>query len=500
MLEERRFLERWARDNCSEMRTFWSLLSIGISLCFLVGIALGWADPVGAQGYQSRIGYSQLVEEYGDSLATGIGLSVLMPESVLGGNYMPNTSHPQFLGKTFINGTSPPVTQASSHATNVGLHLYGSQTSIAPGINRIVGASAEDFALRYTGYASGVEPLKQGFHISNHSYIGNISDPAIKTNLLQRFDYIINRDNTIAVVGANNGASNTAPDLWLHSFNAISVGRSDGLHSFGSTTTYGPGRTRPDIVVPMQDTGFNFTSYATPVVGASAAILKQTAGFDVNGKSLAGGQSQVIRSLLFAGATKEEFPGWNKTSSRPIDNVYGFGELNIRNSYKMLEAGQVAATKNPNFVSMNMGSMGWDYNQFQGADLYYNFEIGPGQELAELSAALVWNVDVFNSSTIPGVFDPDHRLANLELELFQSNGTFLNTLVQGSYSSDYSYEHIYLTDPLVSGKYTFRIRGDIPVHYGFSWRMSFDFTTTPEPSSLLLFAWSLVLWRPRKRQ
>jgi len=481
-------------------RNPWPTLIVG--LWFIgssVGLAQDSATQSLGQGYQSRIGYDALVAEFGNSLESGMGLRVFMPEGELGGNYMPNTSHPQFLGKTFVNGTIPQVAQASSHASNVGLHLYGSTDSIAPGITHITGASADDFALRYTGFLTGGEPLPQGFHVSNHSYIGNIGSLAIKANLLNRFDYIINRDNTIAVVGANNGAANSTPDLWSHSFNAITVGRSDGLHSYGSTTVYGAGRTRPDIVVPMQDTGFNFTSYATPVVGASAAILQQAAGFDSGGKALAGGQNQVIRSLLFAGATKEEFPAWSKSPTRPIDTTYGFGELNIYDSYKMLEAGRVSATKNTDFVSSSIGSMGWDFNQFSGSDLYYNFEIRPGQELAELSAALVWNVDVYNSSSTPGIFIPDHRLSNLELELFHSNGSFLNTLLQASHSSVYNYEHIYLTDPLSTGKYTFRIRGDLPVEYGFAWRMSFDFATTPEPSSLSLLTLALCVWPRRTR-
>lgn len=474
--------------------------SLLLSITFLTAF-LAVVSPSQSLGqlYKSRIGYDLLQAEYGGSLENGAGIRVFMPEGLSAGNYMPNTANAQFAGKTFTNGSSPPVTGASGHATNVGLHLYGSSNSIAPGITNITGASADDFVIRYTGYLTGALPLAQGFHVSNHSYVGDITNSTIKTNLLRRFDYIISRDNTVAVVGANNGASNTAPDLWTHSYNAISVGRSDGLHSFGATTVYGAGRTVPQIVVPMQDSGFTFTSYATPVVGASAAILQQAAGFDANGKALAGGNNQVIKSLLFAGATKEEFPAWSKTNTRPIDSVYGFGELNIHNSYKIQAAGQFAATKSTDFVSSRIGKMGWDFGRYTGTDLFYNFEIGPGQQLAELSAALVWNVDIYNASSTPGVFNPGHLLSNLELELFDSNGTFLNSLLQSSVSAEYNFEHIYMTDALASGKYTFRVRGDIPVNYGFAWRMSFDFATTPEPSSFVFVGLTALLWRHRRR-
>lgn len=451
------------------------------------------------QLYKPRIGFDTLQAEYGAALHNGAGIRVFMPEALSSGNYMPNSNNAQFSGKLITNGTKPLNTGFSGHATNVGLHLFGNTNSIAPGITNITGASADDFVNRYTGFSTGRAPMLQGFHVTNHSYIGTVSDAATKTNLLRRFDFIISRDNTIAVVGANNNATNTAPDLWTHSYNAITVGRSDGLHSFGTTTVYGAGRTVPEIVVPMQDTGFNFTSYATPVVGASAAILQQAAGFDSSGKALPGGQNQVVRSLLFAGATKDEFPAWNKTSTRPIDSTFGFGELNIYNSYKMLEAGQFEATSLPGFGSKTMGDKGWDYGTFSGTDLYYNFEIKPGQALSELSAVLAWNVDVFNTNDSDRIFAPSHQLSNLELELFNSSGTFLNSLVQASVSTAYNYEHIYLNSPLDTGMYTFRIRGDLPVNYGLAWRMSFDFARAPEPSSFVLLGLTLVVWRPRKR-
>ncbi len=463
-------------------------------------IALSPSTDCHAQLYKPLIGYDQLVSEYGGSLANGAGITVFMPEGLVGDNYMPNVNHAEFIGKSIVNGTVPPVTSASNHATNVGRHLYGNTTSIAPGITRITGASADDFVDRYLSWTTGGYPLSQGFNISNHSYIGNIADANVKMDLLRRFDYVINRDNTVAVVGANNGDSNTAPDLWTHSFNAITVGRSDGLHSRGTTSVYGSGRSVPDIVVPMQGTGFNFTSFAAPVVGASAAILQQAAGFNYSGKAIPDGMNnQVIRSLLFAGATKDEFPEWSKTTTQPVDSVYGFGQLNIYNSYKMLEGGQFASSKTPGDFSSSIGEMGWDFGTFSGTDLYYSFEVSSGQWLAELSAALVWNVDVFNTSSIPGVFNPSHQLSNLDLELFNSDGESLGSLIQDSLSTAYNYEHIYLRDPLSSGRYTFRITGDLPVDYGFAWRMSFLLSSVPEPSSLVLLAFSFVACLRRRR-
>lgn len=445
--------------------------------------------------YKTPIGYHELVNKYGPLLPDGTGIRVLMPEAPPSstGRYMPNTSNSEFSGKIFVNGAVPAVSGSSSHATNVGIFFFGNQTSIAPGISHITGTSSGDFIGRYTGFETNSHPISQGFHVSNHSYIGIDVEIATKINLLQRFDYIVNRDNTVAVVGVNNGSSTATPDLWAGSYNAIAVGRSDGSHSRGNTTDYGPGRSIPDLVVPMQGTGRNFTSYATPVVSASAALLQQSAGFDSGGTALAGGQNQVIRALLYAGATKSPFSGWNKTETRPVDEIYGFGQLNIFNSFEILQGGQFSAFKSSAEPTGNIGQMGWDFGSFNGNELYYNFEIQPGQQLSELSAVLTWNVDVFNASSVLGEFIPSHQLSNLDLQLFNSSGSFLASLVQSSASELYNYEHIFLTNPLETGKYTFRISGDLPVAYGFAWRMSFDFVTLPEPSSLITVILSAIL-------
>jgi len=448
-----------------------------------------------AQEYKNHNGFTQLQAEYGGSLENGSGLRVLQVEAEnASGAYMPNAANAEFAGKTFTNGTIPANGGSLGHATTVGTYFYGNTTGMASGITNITGASANDFINRYTGINTGGLPLASSFHISNHSYIGSITPAnpvSVKLNLLRRFDFIINRDNTVAVVGANNGRGNVTPEIWAHSFNAITVGLSNGNHSRGQTTDYGAGRFAPDIVVRMADDltdafSLNRTSWATPVVASSAAILIDKAGFDGGGNPNNGARNQVVRALLYGGATKENLPGWNwsKTETRPIDNVYGFGQLNIYNSYKMLEAGEFdGVTSQPaSFV----GEKGWDWGNFNGTDdVFYSFEVTAGRTITELSAALVWNVNVFDTNSNPNIFEPNHVLSNLDLRLYDSTGSFLGSLLQASLSTEYNYEHIYwsLADGgLASGTYTFRISGDSAVDYGFAWRM----TSIPEPSSAVI--------------
>jgi hypothetical protein len=50
-------------------------------------------------------------------------------------NYAADPNHPEFAGKNFTNYSGAP--SASIHATEVGKHLFGLTTSMAPGITQI---------------------------------------------------------------------------------------------------------------------------------------------------------------------------------------------------------------------------------------------------------------------------------------------------------------------------------------------------------------------------
>ncbi len=176
---------------------------------------------------------------------------------------------------------------------------------------------------------------------------------------------------------------------------------------------------------------------------------------------------------------------------RPIDDVYGYGELNILNSYHIFEGGEFdGSSSNP---ATDVGLMGWDYGDFAGgnAQQLYDFKIGAGQT-AELSASLVWNIDVIDGApNVEEIFTPTTSLANLDLELFDSSGSYMSLLIDASRSTLYNTEHIYLTD-LAAGDYTFRISGDLPVDYGFSWRINTSLVAIPEPNTAGILAAGLV--------
>jgi hypothetical protein len=435
-----------------------------------------------AQGYKSLIGYDDLVAEKGSALEDGTGIVVVQPEAPTGpatGSrpYMPNDADSQFTGKTITDGTGR-TSDPSSHATTVGRTFYGN-SGMAGGIQSITGYDANDYIDNVLNHASGADPLAQGFDVGNHSYVGTSETTATTIDVGQRFDFVINRDNTVMVVGANNGSSRSTPDLMATSYNAITVGRSDGNHSRGPTKKYGPGRIKPDIVAPA-----SATSYSTPIVGAAAALLREAGA----GSNFV--QNEVIKSVLFAGATKREFAGWDRTTARPIDDIYGYGELNIFNSYHIFEGGEFdASTSDP---ASNIGLMGWDYGDFDGTNaLFYDFEILAGQSAWEVSASLVWNIEVTDNDSSEAVFDASTTLANLDLELFDSTGA----LVDSSLSTLYNTEHIYLRD-LGPGNYTFRVSGDSAVDYGFAWRIG----SVPEPGAVVFLGFGLAGLAIRRRR
>ena len=91
---------------------------------------------------------------------------------------------------------------------------------------------------------------------------------------LQRLDWTVERDDSVVVVGLNNGAGTPVPPLLASAYNVLSIGRSDGRHSTGvsSFEVDGVGRIKPELVAPM-----TATSWSTAVVSSCAALLREAA-------------------------------------------------------------------------------------------------------------------------------------------------------------------------------------------------------------------------------
>jgi hypothetical protein len=415
--------------------------------------------------HKAEIGLTTLQAELGASTPTGVGVTISQVEAPEGSNYAPDSANAEFSGKTFVlkSGASGP----SAHATGVGVYLYGTNTGVAPGITTIDCYDANDYVFSVLNYSNVVAaPDVETRRIQSHSWIGSLATGS--QDAIRRLDYAIERDGFLAVVGVNNGSGNPVPDLLAHSYNGICVGQSNGDHSHGTTSFDVPGRVKPDIVAPSDSW---FVSFTLPVVSGSAALLLQTA--DLRAFHPARTNSEVIKAILMAGATKHEFPTWNRTTTRPLDSIYGAGEVNVYRSYKILVAGEQGATN-----SSALPSRGWDFAPSSTTPARYFFDVPAGHVLTNFSALVTWNRHVYDAMIGPS-YDFQVTVANLDLHLYSANNFTPVTLLDSSVSTVDNVEHIF-TNQLGPGRYLLQLSSDLNGHdYAIAWTGTMLSPTTP---------------------
>lgn len=445
--------------------------------CLVVGLlALVPNIGFGQADWRDRIGWTQLVTEYSGAPVTGAGVAISVVEgSDANGNYMPfdvGPLPPEFAGKTVINATGTNF-GLSTHSRQVSRPMFGNVTSIANGATQVSVYSAGDWLDNRVGFATGADPMVHNYRVQNHSWIYSPS-VADAQNMLHRIDYIAQRDHVTMIAGTAN--SGGLPRMLVQGYNMLIVGRIDGGHASGVTNMYGAGRTRPDIVAPSPYAGPPYyTSYTTPIVSSIATVLHQAAtGTDA-------ARSDTMRAIIMAGATKAPFPTWNRTTTRPLDQVYGVGQANVYNSYKIVEAGQF----NGSLIepASAIGNYGWDFvsNLSPGDQMHYDIVIDPGKEWRNVSFLLAWNIDVQDTDPSPLVFSPAVTLANFDLDFFDSSGSFLGSLMDQSVATVGNVEHLYFTS-LGPGRYTVRVRTNMDYGYALAWSS----IAIPEPRTELV--------------
>lgn len=434
------------------------------------------------------LGYTRLRSFLGESIPTGAGVPISLVEAsgVNNNNFFPSTSDSEFgttsdptepigVAVSFTNGSTSVGSGTSTHATTQARNFFGNTLSFAPEANAVTVYEADNYLnniLNLTGSNSDA-PDTQAFKVQNFSWVGNLNSDSNDREALRRFDYSIEADNISAFVGLDNNTA-ALPRLLSQSYNSIAVGRSDGIHSTGLTnlTNYGTGRSKPDLVAPRSS-----SSNATSTVSSVATFLHSSP--TVIGTSAT--NSEAIKAILLAGATKDEFSEWSQIDSsgqwRPLDDTYGAGEVNLYNSYLATLGGQFAGGTTS---ATPVASHGWDYQTVQpgaGNELLYDFEIPVGSVANELSIALTWN------AIIAAPFHTgDPVVADLNLELVDSNGITVdldvNEYVEGLSQSDVdNVEHLYLTD-LAAGTYTLKVSSDdLSSDFGLAWRTSTAFDT-----------------------
>ena len=420
------------------------------------------------------LGYTQLHDELGAAAPTGVGVSVSQIEAArTNGDFGPTTSASQFSGKTFTFQSGSIANEGSGHANNVANQFYSNTIGLAPGVTDIDIYSASPW-LTNDFLRSGTtnEPLVEEHDVQNHSWVDESNSSV--ADRLRRLDYAIVRDDFVSVVGTNNDTGQTLPRILTNSFNSVVVGLSDTSHIWGLTSIDGSQRIVPHIVATgtaSDSTTNTATSFATAQVSGAAAVLIGAAK-DQSAWNVAQ-RNEVIRSLLFAGATKEEFgTSWTNSSTSPLDTIRGAGELNLYRSYKVLENGRQL----PDSQS-TVSDQGWDLGTADsaGADQVYFFDVTAGQHINEFSVALVWNREVTDGNSGSAFSAQHNALANLNLRLHQADGFSVGSQLAASVSDD-NVEHIYLNDtlglnsPLSEGRYAIVVSSDSgQADYGLSW-------------------------------
>ena len=425
-------------------------------LTSLVTLTLAFAAHA---SIKSDIGYTELKAEFGDALPDGSNLTVMQVEATDSAGYWAVSKSGELSSRniTFPLATKQP-TSYSAHAKLVATNLTGTSTSILPTLANLQVASIGTYNTYSLRMAAMESPRAVFWDVENHSLSSSVTMDNL--NALQLLDYRINRDLVTVVVALGNGTG-PVPPLWGNCYNTITCGTATGLHSRGGTKLDGSGRMKPDLVGPVA-----YTSYATPVVSSAAGLLiaetKRTASLAV------AKDPRTIKALLMAGATKERFPSWSQTSAQPLDPVYGAGQVNINNSYRMLIAGRQSTGAAWRSVK------GWDLSQSGSSAVYY-FQVPAGQTV-KFSTVLAWHRILTTSDSY---WSFTGTPADLNLRLRNSTNSFaLGTVVAESTSALDNVEHIYHA-ALPSGYYALEVSGPAGTTYGIAWNAVSATTSTP---------------------
>lgn len=414
--------------------------------------------------WQDDVGFTRLKNELGLSTPTGAGVGIAQIEAPeLSGYYAPNPSYPQFSTVTISPKSGSPGGYSGHATTEVGIYIYGSTSSIAPGITQVDAWNANSWL--FSGFLNtgipGSAPALETRKIQNHSWVYSFGSPT-DDQIIRRFDYMLDRDKVLAMVGVNNDSNTpgggTDHNLMSTSYHALRAGRSDGAHMYGLTAVDGTGRQRIDLVAPAIS-----TSRATACISSAAALLYQT----VNDTPAfaAADDPRVTKAILMSGATKESAMNWSNSSTAPLDAKYGAGQLNIYHSHHILTSGRQTPS-----ASVDTARQGWDFNNGSTTAKRYFFDVN---DAFDISVTLAWH-RVIAPTDPPGPSidwtDLTHSLTNLNLRLYQATGYTLGPLVSESASTIEAHEHIWKTG-LAPGRYALEVVSvSGTADYGLAWR------------------------------
>jgi hypothetical protein len=286
--------------------------------------------------------------------------------------------------------------------------------------------------------------------VQNHSWVGSFGSDGTDTTFIRRLDALINRDGTIISTPMNNGPSMSK--LLANAYHGISAGLRNGNHPQTHSNLDVTGRMKPDLVVNE-----TLTSYAGPAVASVATLLLDA----IRPTYPDADDPRVVKAILLSAASKQNLLGWKRTSSsRPYDETFGAGELNVLNAYHILAAG-----RQPFSNSVHRSLQGWDNGTSStAAPNRYFFTLPAASWGATVSATITWHRSLsLNYST--------STLANLNLRLANAAEFTVGSTITESNSSVDNVEHLFLRN-LPPGDYALEVSADTNnVTYGIAWEV-----------------------------
>ncbi len=448
-----------------------------LSLSSTIAVTVAAIGAVSAAALADEIGYDALVARLaGQTVPSGLGIRLGQVEAAATPPvYSPDQTHSEFAGRVFTAQSGVP--QVSSHATYVGLQFYGNPTSVARGVPQVHLWEANSFINSTLRYGAGstnppLAPPSTALKVYNHSWIGGAGGTptpiAADNEILRRADFAMNRDDVLYTLGMNNGGASATYPLMAMGYHGLSVGLTGGGHSHGDVPTGGDGvgRMKPEIVAPG-----SATSWATPVVGACAALLFETAAthpsLSLNPNA---DETVVIKAALMAGANHRV--GWTNNpqtsgaargvTAKPLDAIYGVDVVNIDRAHQVLTGGERDGAATSAAATVPVGASGWDFELIPvSVSRYWRLQVT--QPVAELSVVATWHRTQSTSIVVPTV-------PNIDLTLYRTDAAGTLTPVEGDAGAVYyatgnvasrstvdNVEHLYITG-LTPGDYMIEVK------------------------------------------
>ena len=406
------------------------VFSISLSVIWLLSTAATGlsAQPIEPSGFD-LVGINLLREQ--DPSLTGRNTTVaLICRSVTyidgkpQNDYRPDLGHQCFSKTNFslFNDTTLPA-NISEHSTAICSILFGrnsGNTELSPQV----------FDYRGLTYEANAQAFEFWYFLKKFVFVNAEPEADVISASIgsvfedwwtRGIEAMVEQYGVVVVAGIGNGAN--SHDLPLYpaaGANVIAVGVVEVVTDSNSTqdqtkltwarpeaSSCGPTedkRCKPDIVAPgnyltaaayepnvYRPCG-NYSSFATPVVAGTAALLVQKAKTDdsISEVICGRGGNNVIKAILMN--TAKKLPYWHKGSLSkdddhdvPLDYMHGAGVLDALGAYNTLVAGR--------FQPGDVAGQGWDLGtleQKQQTENSYEFVIEKSENKM-ITVTLTWN-------------------------------------------------------------------------------------------------------------